>query len=592
MSDIFDCRDDAQLLPGMRQARQAIGRGALVVIPTDTVYGVAADAFNAAAVQRLLDAKGRTRESPPPVLVAGTAMVRALVADLPEPVERLIEKFWPGGLTIVLPAQPSLTWDLGETRGTVAVRMPDHRIALELIEETGPLAVSSANLTGEAAAVDVLSAHQMLGDRIDVYLDSGPVATGVPSTILDATGLARREPGTARILRIGAVSADEIHEVIGDLLEAPAAPVETDADGQWAVGVPERNADYTVTLNEDTLPEGIAVIDETGEDTSPNVREVTVGPGGRVTTNFFIGEGERNTTGFVDQLVERLVNGVNFGLMLALAAIGLSLVYGTTGISNFAHGEMVTFGALIALLFAVGLSLPLLVAVPLAVIVSGAFGYAMDAGLWRPLRRRGLGVVQLMIVSIGLSLALRYIFQMFVGGGTLQLPNPLSGVIPLPGSIVLTWMDLVSMLISVVVIIIFALWLTRSRIGRATRAVSDNPSLAAASGIDVDGIVRIVWILAAALAGLSGVLWAYFRPGIKWDMGTSILLLLFAAVVLGGLGTALGALVGSLIVGILVETTSLFGVPDDLKYVGALVVLILILLFRPQGILGRKERVG
>ncbi|WP_375236488.1 branched-chain amino acid ABC transporter permease [Microbacterium schleiferi] len=289
--------------------------------------------------------------------------------------------------------------------------------------------------------------------------------------------------------------------------------VETDADGQWAVGVPERNADYTVTLNEDTLPEGIAVIDETGEDTSPNVREVTVGPGGRVTTNFFIGEGERNTTGFVDQLVERLVNGVNFGLMLALAAIGLSLVYGTTGISNFAHGEMVTFGALIALLFAVGLSLPLLVAVPLAVIVSGAFGYAMDAGLWRPLRRRGLGVVQLMIVSIGLSLALRYIFQMFVGGGTLQLPNPLSGVIPLPGSIVLTWMDLVSMLISVVVIIIFALWLTRSRIGRATRAVSDNPSLAAASGIDVDGIVRIVWILAAALAGLSGVLWAYFRPG-------------------------------------------------------------------------------
>ena len=113
--------------------------------------------------------------------------------------------------------------------------------------------------------------------------------------------------------------------------------VETDADGQWAVGVPERNADYTVTLNEDTLPEGIAVIDETGEDTSPNVREVTVGPGGRVTTNFFIGEGERNTTGFVDQLVERLVNGVNFGLMLALAAIGLSLVYGTTGISNFAH---------------------------------------------------------------------------------------------------------------------------------------------------------------------------------------------------------------------------------------------------------------
>lgn len=366
----------------------------------------------------------------------------------------------------------------------------------------------------------------------------------------------------------------------------------TDAEGRWAVAVPERNADYTVTLDEATLPEGIAVIDETGADPTPNVREVTVGPGGRVTTNFFIGQGERNTTSFIDQLAERLVNGLNFGLMLALAAIGLSLVYGTTGISNFAQGEMVTFGALMGLLFATGFGLPLLVAFPLAIIVSGLFGYTMDAGIWRPLRRRGLGVVQLMIVSIGLSLALRYIFQMFVGGGTQQLPNPLSGVIPLPGSIVLTWMDLVSMIISVVVIGLFALWLTRSRIGRATRAVSDNPSLAAASGIDVDAIVRIVWVLAASLAGLSGILWAYFRPGIKWDMGSGILLLMFAAVVLGGLGTAFGALVGSLIVGILVETTSLFGVPDDLKYVGALVVLILILLLRPQGILGRKERVG
>lgn len=368
--------------------------------------------------------------------------------------------------------------------------------------------------------------------------------------------------------------------------------VETDAEGQWSASVPERNADYTVTLDESTLPEGIAVIDETGADQTPNVREVTVGPGGRVTTNFFIGEGERHTTSFIDQLVERLVNGVNFGLMLALAAIGLSLVYGTTGISNFAHGEMVTFGAIMASLFAVGLQLPLLVAFPIAILISGAFGWTMDAGLWRPLRKRGLGVVQLMIVSIGLSLALRYVFQMFIGGGTTQLPNPLSDVIPLPGSIRLTWMDLVSMGISVVVIVIFALWLTRSRIGRATRAVSDNPSLAAASGIDVDAIVRIVWVVAAALAGLAGILWAYFRPGIKWDMGTGILLLIFAAVTLGGLGTAFGALVGSLVVGILVETTSLFGVPDDLKYVGALVVLILILLFRPQGILGRKERIG
>src|SRR6478735_6127107 len=178
MSPIFDCRDEAQLLGGMRQARQAIGRGELVVIPTDTVYGVAADAFDHQAVARLLAAKGRGRQSPPPVLVAGVATLRALVAEVPEPVERLVEAFWPGGLTIVLPAQPSLSWDLGETRGTVAVRMPADRFALELLEECGPLAVSSANLTKMNAAVTIDDAIRMLGDSVSVYLDGGPAATG------------------------------------------------------------------------------------------------------------------------------------------------------------------------------------------------------------------------------------------------------------------------------------------------------------------------------------------------------------------------------------------------------------------------------
>ena len=147
------------------------------------------------------------------------------------------------------------------------------------------------------------------------------------------------------------------------------------------------------------------------------------------------------------------------------------------------------------------------------------------------------------------------------------------------------------MAISLVVILIFAWWLVFTRIGKATRAVSDNPSLAAASGIDVDRVIRIVWIVAAGARRLAGILWAYFRPGIKWDMGAQILLLVFAAVTLGGLGTAFGALVGSIIVGLLVELSSLW-IPADLKYVGALGVLIIILLFRPQGILGRKERVG
>ncbi len=215
----------------------------------------------------------------------------------------------------------------------------------------------------------------------------------------------------------------------------------------------------------------------------------------------------------------------------------------------------------------------------------------MDAGIWRPLRRKGLGIVQLMIVSIGLSLALRYIFQIFIGGGTQQLPGASSDIIPGLGSIRISVTDLTSMGISIVVIAAFAWFLTRTRLGRATRAVSDNPSLAAASGIDVDNVVRMVWILSSALAGLAGVLWAYFRPGIRWDMGSGILLLMFAAVVLGGLGTAFGALIGSIVVGLLVEVSTLW-IPSDMKYVGALVVLIVILLFRPQGILGRRERIG
>ena len=228
MSPIFDCRDEAQLLSGMRQARQAIGRGELVVIPTDTVYGVAADAFDHAAVARLLAAKGRGRQSPPPVLVAGLTTLRALVAEVPEPVERLVEAYWPGGLTIVLPSQPSLSWDLGETRGTVAVRMPAHRIALELLEETGPLAVSSANLTGQAAAISAFDAEKMLGDSVAVYLADGMSRDGVASTIVDATSLVRppadSDAGRVRILRDGAISREQLEEVLGDLLEPAPEP--------------------------------------------------------------------------------------------------------------------------------------------------------------------------------------------------------------------------------------------------------------------------------------------------------------------------------------------------------------------------------
>lgn len=363
--------------------------------------------------------------------------------------------------------------------------------------------------------------------------------------------------------------------------------VESGEDGRWAVGVPEKG-EYSVTLNEDTLPEGIAVIDE--EDETPNVRDIVVGQSGSAVANFFIGQGERNTVSFAQQLLDRIINGLNFGLLLALAAIGLSLIFGTTGLSNFAHAEMVTFGALMAFTFAVPLALPLWVAIPVAIVLSGAFGWSLDAGLWKPLRRRGVGLIPMMIVSIGLSLAVRYTYQLLYGGEIRQLP--FAGMADLQlGPIALSPIDLVSMAISLVVLAGVAYFLLRTRVGKATRAVSDNPSLASASGIDVDRVIRIVWVLGGALAGLSGVLWAYFRPGVSWDMGFQILLLIFAAVTLGGLGTAFGALVGSVIVGLFVEVSTLW-LPSDMKYAGALVILIIVLLFRPQGILGRKERIG
>jgi neutral amino acid transport system permease protein len=359
----------------------------------------------------------------------------------------------------------------------------------------------------------------------------------------------------------------------------------TDADGKWLIGVPEK-AGYSVSLDQTTLPAGIAVIEEGGADQS-----VEIGPSGAVTKNFFIGEGERIVVSMFDQVIARIIYGLNFGLMLGLAAVGLSLVFGTTGLSNFAHAEMVTFGAITAFFLGGLLALPIWIAIPVAVLISGLMGWGLDSGLWRPLRRRGLGLVQLMIVSIGLSLAVRYLFQFFVGGGTNQLPGFDAPKIKLFGATSLSVIDMASMVLSLVVIIAFAWWLMNTQTGKATRAISDNPDLAAASGIDVDRVIRTVWIVAAGLAGLAGVLWAYFRPGIKWDMGAQILLLIFAAVTLGGLGTAFGALLGALVVGMLVEVSSLV-IPSDLKYVGALVVLIVILLVRPQGILGRKERIG
>jgi tRNA threonylcarbamoyl adenosine modification protein (Sua5/YciO/YrdC/YwlC family) len=204
----FPVTDPAAREEALEAATLAVRRGELVVLPTDTVYGIGADAFDPAAVRRLLAAKGRGREMPPPVLIGAASTIEALAVRIPEWVRALTAEFWPGALTVVLHQQQSLQWDLGDTRGTVAVRMPDDEVALALLERTGPLAVSSANLTGHPAATDADAAEEMLGSEITVLLDGGPSTGAEPSTIISAT-----DPDAPRVLRLGALSLDQLNAV-------------------------------------------------------------------------------------------------------------------------------------------------------------------------------------------------------------------------------------------------------------------------------------------------------------------------------------------------------------------------------------------
>lgn len=358
----------------------------------------------------------------------------------------------------------------------------------------------------------------------------------------------------------------------------------SDENGSWSIEVPVQGA-YEVELDESTLPEGAALAE--GQE---NPRTVTFAGTTNLTTLFLFGEGiVLESSSFWNVLADRAVAGLSFGLLLALSAVGLSLIFGTTGLTNFAHGEMVTAGAVMTFAFA-AMGLPALAAIILAVLAGGALGYIQDAGLWKPLRKRGSGLIPMMIVSIGLALALRYIIQFFFGGATQQLPGAQGRILDF-GPVSISQNNLNSLITSLVVILLIAFLLLRTRVGKATRAVADNPALAAASGIDVDRVIRLVWVVGGALAALGGILWAYYRPGVSFNMGQQILLLIFAGVVLGGLGTVFGALIGSLIVGLFVEISTIW-LEADLKYVGALLIMIIVLLFRPQGILGRRERVG
>jgi neutral amino acid transport system permease protein len=364
----------------------------------------------------------------------------------------------------------------------------------------------------------------------------------------------------------------------------------TDAEGRFEIGLPGPG-DYEAELVVDTLPEGAELANEDG-----NVLRFSMAPGQsrpllyRLAGPEGAGAEEGGGGGRYRSFLQLAVEGLKLGLIIAITSIGLSLIFGTTGLVNFAHGEMVSFGAIIAYLFNVTLGIHLVPAAIIAIAVGALAGAAQDRLLWHPLRRRGTSLIAMLVVSIGLSLLWRYAMLYQFGGGTRPYDQyAVQRAIPL-GPIQIAPKDIISIALSLVVLLAVGLMLLRTRVGKAMRAVADNRDLAASSGINVERVIMFVWTLGGALATLGGILFGLAEQ-VSWQMGFQLLLLMFAGVILGGLGTAFGALVGSLLVGLMVQLSTLV-ISPELKNVGAFLVLIIVLLVRPQGLLGRAERIG
>ena len=419
---------------------------------------------------------------------------------------------------------------------------------------------------------------------------AAPVATAGDDDTIDVKGklVDTREKPPTPVEGVEISVEDDDGEVVGTAT--------SDAEGQFRIPLGEDvdvvGETYTIKLDEGTLPEGSEL---------RNPEQVELQRQVKISSDIFvtfpIGEATIGT-GLAVRAVQLAVGGLVFSLLLAMAALGLSMIFGTTGLTNFAHGELITFGALVALfvdllpgnITVAGTNITMVTAIAVAMVIATLFGWTQDKVLWRPLRRRGTGLIAAMIVSIGLSIFLRNVYQYFAGAANhnySQWTSPSPWTI---GPVLITPKDVGVIAFATVVLVVITLAIQKTRLGKAARAVSDNPALAASSGINVDRVISVVWAVGAGLAGLAGVLLG-MTQGFDYQIGFKLLLLVFAAVILGGLGTVWGALLGSFIIGIFIEVSTLF-VPAELKFVGALLVLILALLFRPQGLLGRAERVG
>ena len=380
----------------------------------------------------------------------------------------------------------------------------------------------------------------------------------------------------------------------------------SDENGVINIPVPEAG-EYTVTIDATTLPAGVSlrVVDRASV-------MVLVEEGQNRTVLFALQSEEgaaaaaAEGSGIGRRLAQLSAEGLKQGLYLAMASIGLSLIYGTTGLVNFAHAEMVTWGGLATYFFnfyglagVAGFLAPLpgpfgdgvnlVFAIVFGMIAGGVLGYLLDRVLFRRLRRQGVGLIAQMVITIGLSIVLRYLFLYFFGGGPRSFRDFSAQTALQLGPVQLVPKDIIAMSVSIGVLLMIGVLLTRTQMGKAMRAVSDNKDLAESSGIDVQRVIATVWVFGAAAAALGGAFFALDQA--KWDFGFRILLLIFSAVTLGGLGTAYGALLGALVIGMVINLSTLV-LDAELKNMVALLVMVLVLMFRPQGLLGRSERIG
>ena len=361
---------------------------------------------------------------------------------------------------------------------------------------------------------------------------------------------------------------------------------ETGGDGTISLPVPAKDY-YVITLDVASLPEGVSLINE--EKFSTIIEKDAFTTNDKL-VRFFTGASATSSVSLFDKILQRSVDGIRLGLIIAICSVGLSLIFGTTGLTNFAHGEMVTFGGLMAFWLNVIIGIPLLLGAPLVVVLGGVFGYLFNELIFGRLRKRGIGLISQLVVSVGLSIMLRNFFLYQFGGRTRPLDDFSLQVAKKFGPVSITMRDLTTAIISLIVLVAVAMFLQRSRTGKAIRAVSDNAALASSTGIDTQRIIRIVWIAGGALAALGG-LFRGLDEQVGFEMGSGLIFLMFAGITLGGLGSAYGALVGGFFVGLFVELASLV-VPAELKNAPALLILVVVLIVRPQGILGRKQRVG